>query len=68
MAKKNQDVDKEVNKPKRTVIEFIKPYKRYSNGDIAGFDPKVAKGILELEPAVAEAYQPQGETNKQTEE
>ena len=44
-------------KKEKVVIEFLGPYQRYANGDIAGFDADVAEKILALKPAVAKAYQ-----------
>ena len=44
-------------KKENVVIEFIAPYQRYANGDVAGFGGEKAKNILALKPAVAEAYQ-----------
>ena len=46
-----------VIKKEKVVIEFIGPYQRYANGDVAGFDAEVAEKILALKPAVAKAYQ-----------
>ena len=46
-----------VVKKEKVVIEFIGPYQRYANGDVAGFDAEVAEKIIALKPAVAKAYQ-----------
>jgi hypothetical protein len=49
----------------KVVLTFIAPHKRYSNGDVAGFDADVAKSILDLKPPVAKAYQTDKETEKE---
>lgn len=38
------------------VLQFVRPYKRYSNKDIAGFDADTAEKILKLKPPVAVEY------------
>lgn len=51
-----QDELGEKQNSERLVLEFKKPYKRYSNGDVAGFSAKVGGDILKLKPAVAVEY------------
>jgi hypothetical protein len=46
-----------LSKQAKVVLKFSAPYKRYANGDVAGFDTDVAKSILALKPPVAKAYQ-----------
>jgi hypothetical protein len=45
-----------IDKQAKVVLEFKAPYKRYSNGDIAGFSADVSKNILALKPGVAVLY------------
>jgi hypothetical protein len=47
-----------IKKQEKVVLVFKGPYKRYSNGDIAGFNADVAERILKLKPAIAVEYQP----------
>ena len=53
----NEEQEKKIANKENLIIEFIAPYQRYANGDVAGFDIDVAKKILGLKPAVAKAYQ-----------
>jgi len=68
LTSKKEAFDQEQEKTKeagekqdKVVLEFKAPYKRYSNGDVAGFDADVAERILKLKPAVAEEYQPKAD-------
>jgi hypothetical protein len=51
----------------KVVLTFIAPHKRYSNGDVAGFDADVAKSILALKPPVAKAYEKEKEADNAAE-
>ena len=45
------------SKQEKAVLKFNAPYKRYANGDVAGFDTDVAIKILALKPSVADIYE-----------
>jgi len=52
----NQD-DVKIKTQETVVLQFVRPYKRYSNKDIAGFNADTAESILKLKPPVAVKYQ-----------
>ena len=52
----NQD-DVKIKTQENVVLQFVRPYKRYSNKDIAGFNADTAESILKLKPPVAVKYQ-----------
>lgn len=63
LSEKKAALDEEQNKTnvatkkqEKVVLKFLAPYKRYSNGDIAGFSEDEAKRILAFKPVVAEEY------------
>ena len=43
-------------------VQFIKPWKIYSRGDVAGFEAEQAKSLIEGK--VAEAYKPEAKSAK----
>ncbi len=41
--------------PRQSVV-FLEGYKGYAPGDIAGFDPKYAQGLIDHDPQIAEDH------------
>lgn len=63
LSEKKAALDEEKNKTnvatkkqEKVVLKFLAPYKRYSNGDIAGFSSDEAERILAFKPVVAEKH------------
>lgn len=52
----NKD-DVKIKTQENVVLQFVRPYKRYSNKDLAGFNADTAESILKLKPPVAVKYQ-----------
>jgi hypothetical protein len=52
----NKD-DVKIKTQENVVLQFVRPYKRYSNKDVAGFNADTAESILKLKPPVAVKYQ-----------